>query len=106
MAVFSAWSSKDCSGDRCQSCPNRVVQYDVQNSHKHANQGAVLPAATSGLEEISQPFASLSDEPVTKCRKRKRNDRHLVTWPFLTWYRKEIGLSSFSRSVAPCVASS
>ena len=56
MAVFPAWSSKDCSGDRCQSCPNRVLQYDVQISQKDANQGVVSPESTSGLEEISQPF--------------------------------------------------
>ena len=56
MTVFSAWSSRDCSGDKYQAAPNRAVQYEVQNSQNDANQGVVSPAATSGLEEISQPF--------------------------------------------------
>ena len=87
MTVFSAWSSKDCSGDRCQSSPNRALQYAAQNSQKDANQGVVSPTATSGLEEISQPFMTSRRKPFltkrsrcTRVSSRERKTRRPPSW--------------------------
>ena len=70
MTVFSAWRNSDCSGDKCQSLPNRSLQYIPQNSQKDAYQGVLSPARALGLADISQPFMTSCRNPFVRRRSR------------------------------------
>ena len=57
---FSEWRSKDCSGERHHSSPNRSFKYEAQKLQNEAYQAVLSPFCSSGFIGTYQPFTTSS----------------------------------------------